>query len=173
LCCFSDKPIYASDESLYIGSSFPGGQEYYKGLIDDVRIYNRALTDNEVKELYNLPNVIKVIVDGKKLSFDQPPIIQNGRTLVPLRGIFEALDAAVQWDGKTQTGTAVKDQTIISLTIGNLTAYINDQAIQLDQPPMIINGRTLVPVRFVSEALGAKVEWDGTKNTVIINSNGS
>lgn len=110
-----------------------------------------------------------VILDGKQLSFDVPPTIENGRTLVPLRAIFEALGAEVQWDGATQTVTATKGGTTIKLTVGG-QAYKNGQPVTLDVPAKIINGRTLVPLRFVSEALGASVKWDGSTQTITITS---
>lgn len=115
---------------------------------------------------------IAVYLDGETLAFDQPPIISNGRTLVPLRGIFEALGAEVGWDNATQTVSAEKGETIVYLFIGQKTAYINGEATELDVPAQIVNNRTLVPLRFVSEALGANVAWDGNTRTVTITSLG-
>lgn len=109
----------------------------------------------------------QVILDGTQLSFDVPPIIDQGRTLVPLRGIFEALGADLNWDQNTQTVTATKAGTEIRLVIGG-QAYKNGQPIKLDVPAQITNGRTLIPLRFVSEALGASVDWNGTTQTVTI-----
>ncbi len=111
---------------------------------------------------------IDVVVDSQPLAMDVPPTIENSRTLVPLRAIFERLGAEIVWDGATQTVTATKDTSTISLTIGQNTAYQNGKAITLDTPAKIIEGRTLVPVRFVSEALGAKVFWQGDTQTVRI-----
>jgi len=111
-----------------------------------------------------------VILDNQRLSFDVPPTIENGRTLVPLRAIFEALGADVEWDGQTRTVTAAKDNIQIKLQIGSTTAYKNDSPVQLDVPAKIINNRTLVPLRFVSEALGAKVDWYGPTQTITITS---
>ncbi len=109
-----------------------------------------------------------VLVDGTQLAFDVPPAIEDGRTLVPLRAIFEALGAEVLWDGKTQTVTALAGDTQIDLTIGQLTAHINNEPYTLDVPAKITDGRTMVPLRFVSEALGAKVQWDGSSQTITI-----
>lgn len=111
----------------------------------------------------------QVILDGQNLSFDVPPIIENGSTLVPLRVIFEALGADVQWDGNTQTVTATKSGTEIRLIIGG-AAYKNGQEVQLSVPAKIIEGRTMVPLRFVSEAFGCQVSWDGTTETITITS---
>lgn len=111
---------------------------------------------------------VKVYLDGNMLEFDQPPIIEDGRTLAPLRAIFEALGADVGWDGETSTVTAQKEQVEIELQIGSKAAYINNQPVELEVPGRIVNDRTLVPLRFVSEALGARVDWDGSARTVRI-----
>ena len=113
--------------------------------------------------------VPQVNLDGRSLSFDVPPIIENGCTLVPLRVIFEALGADVQWNGSTQTVTASKSGTKFILIIGG-AAYKNGQEVQLSVPAKIIEGRTMVPLRFISEALGCQVAWDGTTETITINS---
>ena len=103
-----------------------------------------------------------------KIAFDQVPVIENGRTLVPLRAIFERIGADVQWDGATQTVTATKGDTSISLTINNTIAYKNGQAITLDVPAKILNGRTLVPVRFVADCFGVDVQWVQETQTVLL-----
>lgn len=110
----------------------------------------------------------KVVLNGQGLKFEVPPTIENGRTLVPLRAIFEALGANIKWDDNTQTITATKPGTEIKLIIGGQT-YKNGQQISLDVPAKIINGRTLVPLRFVSEAMGCQVDWDGDTETITIN----
>lgn len=109
---------------------------------------------------------ISVYVNDKKLSFDQPPILQDGRTLVPLRAIFEALGALVEWEPSTQTITAEKDDVVITLRIGSNEMDRNSDKITLDVPPMIINDRTLVPVRAISEAFNCTVAWDEDTRTV-------
>ena len=116
------------------------------------------------------PTVITVQVDGQSLTLDQPPVIQDGRTLVPLRAIFEALGAWVVWDADAQSVTAEKHFNYISLTIGDNKLNINDTEKTLDVPAQIIDGRTMVPVRAISEAFGAKVEWNAALNTVTVES---
>ena len=111
---------------------------------------------------------IKVLVGGTAVTFDQPPIIENGRTLVPLRAIFEALGATVEWEQSTQTVTAVKDDITIILKIGDAFLTKNGERIALDVPAKIVGGRTLVPARAVAESFGADVQWDGTTRTVTI-----
>ena len=111
---------------------------------------------------------ISVILNGYDLEFDQPPIISNGRTLVPMRAIFEALGAKVDWSEQNSCVYAVKDETVIKLPIGENYAMVNTRKIELDQPAIIVNSRTLVPVRFVAEGLGAVVDWNENEQTVII-----
>lgn len=114
------------------------------------------------------PQAITVKINGKEQTFAQPPVIVNGSTLVPLRGIFEALGAEVNWDEKTQTVTAVKGSVTVVLKIGSGVATKNGTMVRLDQPPQLVNGSTMVPIRFVSEALGANVTWDEATKTVNI-----
>ncbi|HZG13391.1 MAG TPA: copper amine oxidase N-terminal domain-containing protein [Candidatus Bathyarchaeia archaeon] len=117
----------------------------------------------------NTSGKIIIFIDGQLHTFPKPPVEVNGRTLVPLRAIFEALGAKVEWDEATQTVTATKDNNTIKLTIGSKVAYKNGEKIFLDVPAQLYNGdTTMVPIRFVSEALGAKVGWDAYSNSVII-----
>lgn len=120
---------------------------------------------------------IKVIVDGTEIYFDQPPIIVDSRTLVPLRAIFEALGANVEWNGEIATVTAEKGTTSISLQIGSSRIYKTtldgEVYFDIDTYARLVNNRTLVPVRAISEALGAKVEWINETKTVVITSKDS
>ena len=111
---------------------------------------------------------IKVLVNDSTLTFDVPPVIENGRTLVPLRAIFEALGATIDWQQSTQTVTAVKDDTTIVLTIGAENFIKNGGVISLDVPGKLLSGRTLVPVRAISEAFDLKVDWEQSTRTVTI-----
>lgn len=111
---------------------------------------------------------IIVRVDGQHLNFDQPPVIINGRTMVPLRAIFERLGAIVNWEAPTNTITANKEETSIILKVGDTIAYVNSEVKTLDSPPVIIGERTLVPVRFISETLGGEVRWDSIVRIVDI-----
>jgi len=104
---------------------------------------------------------ISVFIDGLPVVFDVEPVIQDGRTLVPFRAIAEALGVEISWDGETQTVSTTDGKTAVKLQIGNKTAYCNDAPITLDVPPIILGGRTLIPLRFFSEAYNCKVEWDG------------
>lgn len=111
---------------------------------------------------------IPVYIDGQRLYFEVPPVIQDGRVLVPMRGLFESLGANVTWDDDSRLITAVKGATRVELSPDNNRASVNGQEILLDVKPIINQGRTLVPLRFVSTALGADVSWDDQKETVTI-----
>lgn len=114
------------------------------------------------------PLVIPVVVNGTELEFDVPPAMQDGRVLVPVRAIFESLGAEVTWDSETQTVTAVKQDKKITLQIGSNIMQTGDKELVLDVPPKIIDGRTLVPVRTVSEGFGCAVDWQGDIKQVTI-----
>lgn len=117
------------------------------------------------------PSLLSVSVDGKVVAFDSPPFIDvSGRTQVPVRFIAEQLGCEVLWEVNNlhNTVTIKKDQTTINLKIGEKVAYLNGKAQAIDTAAFIKDGRTFVPVRFVSEILGAQVDWDGAGNKVII-----
>lgn len=113
---------------------------------------------------------IKVILDGKQLQFDVPPQTIEWRTMVPMRVIFEELGAEVYWEDSTQTITAYKGSTTIVMQIGNKMLTKDGQQIEMDVPPLEIDGRTLVPVRAISESLGCNVSWIEDTQTVQITS---
>jgi Copper amine oxidase N-terminal domain. len=107
----------------------------------------------------------EVIVNGEKKTIEAPPYIKNGRTMVPVRVISEAFGADVGWNDKTKEVTIrYKDKNII-LKIGSPYALVNGTQTPIDRDnlkvvPEITNGRTFVPIRFISETFGAKVEWN-------------
>lgn len=116
---------------------------------------------------------IRVFINGGEISFDQPPVMINGNVMVPMRGIFEELGADVKWKSSTQTITAIKDSTEIIIQIGSTFASVDGKTQQLSARATMIGGRTLVPLRFISEALGADVVWQGATRTVLISSTGA
>lgn len=117
------------------------------------------------------PANVKVLLNEQELTFEQEPVIVNDRTLVPLRAIFEALGAEVEWDGKTRTVTATRDHDIVKLTIDDLMAFKNEEAITLDAPPIIVEGHTMVPARFIAESFGLEVGWNGNSRIITIETN--
>ena len=116
-------------------------------------------------------DVIKVIVNDYPLVFDVAPVIIEGRTMVPLRTIFEALGAEITWNGDTRTVIVNKGNTEISLKLDSKEAIVNGKKVSLDVPACAISGRTMVPARFVSESLGCDVDWDRNTKTINITSN--
>ena len=123
------------------------------------------LTDSSVN------SGIHVYYNGERISFHsygQNPELLEGRTLVPLRSIFEAMGANVDWDGATSTAIAKRDGVTVTIQIGASEIYKNGKAISLDVSAQLINGRTMVPARAIVEAFGADVEWNGNGRIVFI-----
>lgn len=111
---------------------------------------------------------IKVFSSGEQVNFDVQPVTAGGRTLVPIRAIAESLKSQVEWNPVDQTIILSKDGVQIKLTIGQDTAYVNDKEVKLDTPAESLNGRTMVPVRFITEAFKSTVKWEPTYKTVVI-----
>lgn len=116
-------------------------------------------------------NPITVTVDGQTINFDVQPRLIGGRTMVPLRAIFEALGATVEWNETSQTVTAYNEAYIVKCTIDSNTMYINSKAKTMDVAPMMIDSRTFVPARFVAEAFNCNVNWDDNAFVVAITTN--
>ncbi len=116
---------------------------------------------------------IKLEPQNRYVYSDVEPTIVNGRTLVPMRAIFEALDASVTWDQETLTATGEKDGTVIKITRDKEIAYVNGNEYKLDAPAMIKDGRFVVPVRFIAESFGVTVDWDAFSKTVLIMGQGA
>ncbi|MCL2376171.1 MAG: leucine-rich repeat domain-containing protein [Defluviitaleaceae bacterium] len=114
-------------------------------------------------------NEISVTIDGAAVDFEgQPPIIVDGRTLVPVRGVFEALGFDVGWEQETQTATLTSDDYVVVISIGSDVFTTNGEEIPLDVPAQIIEDRTLLPIRAVLESVGYEVDWDGDTRTVLV-----
>ena len=113
---------------------------------------------------------IEVVVFGEKVEFDIQPEMQNDRVMVPVRAIFEALGATVNWDNETETVMAVKDERVVMLQIGNTKMFVNGvETEELDAPPYLKDdSRTLVPVRAISEAFECNVEWIDEYEMVVV-----
>lgn len=138
-------------------------QDYYGGMLE------QFLENIDTTKDINEPE-ISVILDGKRLSFEQPPVIIDGRVLVPLRDIFEAMGAHVQWNSTDRSITAAKGEITIKMLIDSNILSKNDVDISLDVPARLISGYTMIPVRAISEAFGSDVTWDNEEKTVIISS---
>ena len=116
-------------------------------------------------------NQITVTINDIPITFtDQPPVIVGGRTLVPIRDVFEALGFVTTWIEETQTVVLTSENDTISITIGSSLFYTNYLPGQLDVPAQIIGGRTMLPIRALVESVGYQVDWDGTTQTISITS---
>lgn len=156
-----DKIFYSDSDKVYI-YKIQGKRDLianYSGLISE---------DSEEKKA---DKTIKVFINKEELSLSQNPVLINGTTLIPMRQVFEALNAEVKWDENTKTVESTKGNITIKMTIGEESAYVNDNKIKLIVPAKIIDGHTFIPLRFVSESLGYYVYWDGTTKTINIETN--
>lgn len=115
---------------------------------------------------------LSVTIDGQLQSYSQPALLINDRAYLPFRAIFEDLEAEVSWDAATRTVKAVKGGATLELVIGKPMMKLNGREIKIDATPQIVNDRTMVPVRFVAEAVGSQVKWVGETKTVQICSQG-
>lgn len=109
---------------------------------------------------------VSVFINGQRMQFDQPPVVQGGRVFVPMRAVFQQLGASVVYNNGQINATG--GGRTISLTIGSTTAYIDGKVQYLDVAPFTVGDRTLVPLRFVATSLGANVNWDASQNSVTI-----
>ncbi|OQB15663.1 MAG: hypothetical protein BWY15_00376 [Firmicutes bacterium ADurb.Bin193] len=157
----SDVPYSANiDFSKYPQGTHSLGVVVREG---DTKLFEKTYDINIV------PRVISVFVNGNKLLFDTDPVLTpSDRVLVPMRAVFEALGAQIEWDAATETVTAKSGKTTIKVQIGSSTMLKNGSKITLDAVAALCGDRTLVPVRAVSEALGATVMWDGENSSVLI-----
>lgn len=136
-------------------------------MIFNVSVFGDTQTTTVVMQLDNAV----MTVNDTSVSIDESgttPVIVDGRTLVPIRAILEALGGEVSWNADTRQATLSYGEDIIVLTIDSKTAYINDTASELDTAPVIINGRTMLPIRFIAEGFGFEVEWNSTDKTITI-----
>ena len=126
---------------------------------------------NETTVVLQVDNPI-MTVDGKETEIDPglgtTPVIQNNRTLVPVRTIIEAMGGRVNWNGDTRTTTLTYNDGEIQLVIGSNTATLNGENAVLDAEPVIINGRTMLPIRFIAEGFGFNTEWDADTRSITI-----
>lgn len=113
-------------------------------------------------------NNITVRLNGTPIEFSQSPVIMNDRVMVPMRGIFESLGYNVEWNPSNKSITAQKSGIVIQLRIGSMLSDINGEKYTLDSPPFLLNGTTMVPVRFISEQSGSTVTWSPEEQTVFI-----
>lgn len=109
---------------------------------------------------------IRAILNGAELKFDAPPVIENDRTLVPMRSILEPMGATITWDQESRMVTARLGDNEIKVVVGSTLAVVNGNLAVLDTPAQIQSDRTYIPLRFVAESLGLRVGWDGEQRLI-------
>ncbi|NLO89057.1 MAG: copper amine oxidase N-terminal domain-containing protein [Clostridia bacterium] len=184
---------YGLGKGAGAGSLVPGSSQdplvsksyvdnYINGKYSELKNQVEALS-SQVEELEKLlekiphspQRVIKLTIgsstayiDDKASELEVPPMLRDGYTMLPLRFIGEALGATFDYNDQTKTVTFKKGSRTVILKIGSRTAEVDGKEVTLEAPAVSQSGRTLVPLRFVGEALGAKVDWDGSTKTVTI-----
>ena len=122
-----------------------------------------------VSAVYGGEKSISLQINGSEISAEVPPTVIDGRTMVPVRAIFEAVGANIDFDAETKTITARNGDTTVNMTVGANAVTVNNKEVQLDAPAVIVNVRTLAPARFVAETFGYTVQWDAENKIVKIN----
>ena len=147
-----------------------------KSLLSELLIAGLLITSTPAAaapmEPYIQGTPVTIHVDGEYLPTDVDPVIENGRTLVPLRAAGEAVGAEVSWDQPTQTATVSKDDMTVSFKLGSITYFVNGESRLTDVPPQMKNNRTMLPIRVLAEAIGANVTWNQNLLDVAITTNG-
>lgn len=174
-----NKSIDKVSGEIHFRYKFVNNLSYLKNIVKnvnnisseaDIEATTADILSDVTTKLTNNTKDILVFVDGQAVEFDQKPVIQNGRTLVPFRKIFEALGANVTWNNDTQQVKAIRNGTEISFVIGEKVLLINQKdTIIMEVKPQIINSRSMVPLRAVSEALGVQVNWNNDERIITIN----
>ena len=130
-----------------------------------------AMTASMLPQAMAANDDITVMINDKELLIeegDTKPFVENERTLVPMRAIFEALGASIEWDEATKTVTSKSDNGNLEIQVGSDTVKVNGNEIKIDVPAKIVDGRTVVPVRVVAEGLNKTVDWNGEARTITI-----
>ena len=161
------KEVYSIDDIEEPEDMIPGAYRLEQCPIGSSELLEKALAGFSAGGAEE--PAISVVLNGSALTFDQPPIIEHDRTMVPIRAIFEALGYTLDWNGETQTATATNGSNTITVTVGENIITYSGGTYECDVPPINRNGRILVPVRAIAECAGCDVDWDGDTRTVIIN----
>lgn len=123
----------------------------------------------EVRAKLGLDKGIEAYVGGKEVNFDVRPMVKEGRTLVPVRALTEALGADVSWDATARAVTVKAGSREIRLTIDSKIAVVDGRTVTLEVPATVVSDRTVLPLRFVAEALGLQVQWEAETQTIVVN----
>lgn len=170
----------ADGDELTCGYDIPDGADVEGGIVTFTPQYGGSfILSTEVRDGYHETPVTKTVkvnvnggisieIDGRPVKTDVAPYISNDRTLLPIRAVSERLGAEVSWVSETETAVIEKDGTRIELVKDSDTALVNGSEVKLEQPAVIVQGRVMVPIRFIAEQLGCDVSWDETDRKVSI-----
>jgi len=180
--CYYPKTIYNSVK-YYIDGNFASESsaspyEYQlNNLADGIHTLLTEVYDNGTKVLektmnFEVKKMVKIKLNGENLTFsDQQPVLIEDRILVPARGVFEKMGMNVSWNAENQKVTIKNDKLEINIIINEKVLTVGNEKIYMDVPAKLINGRTMIPLRAVSEATMATVQWNDAENMAIITSN--
>ncbi|WP_434578915.1 copper amine oxidase N-terminal domain-containing protein [Thermoanaerobacterium thermosaccharolyticum] len=110
----------------------------------------------------------KMKANGREIKFDIPPVVKSGTTLIPVRAVVESLGANVNWDAASNTVTITKGDKTIVFDLNNSKVYVNGTEVTISMPAMEISNRTFVPLRFIAESLGVKINYDNNTGNIDI-----
>lgn len=160
--------VYAKASSTEGVDKQKGNSQMHKEELDDENEIDDETEQGEVEGTANqaknygqekkLEECIRV--RGMNMKFDVPPVIKEGRTLIPVRAIMNGLGADVQWDQETNTVTITRDDVTIVLNLETGDTAVNGESITLDVPAQVLSNRTFVPLRFIAQTLGEKVSYN-------------
>lgn len=136
--------------------------EQIKARIAEKKQFRTQLAQGE----YQFKNKGEIRANGRPVKFDVPPVIKDGRTLVPVRALTEALGAEVKWDPETNSVTVTLGDTVIMLVIGDNVIYVNGEPVTLDTQSANVNGRTVLPLRAIVEHLDGQITYDPATNDI-------
>jgi ligand-binding sensor domain-containing protein len=159
------------DDNLWQVAPDRSGNVWFSASESGVAVYNPRGLTNDLQKLTDLAqktDEIMLCLNDKILQPDVPPFMQNARVLVPLRIISESLGAAVNWDGSSGKIVVELGGKKLELTAGSTKVMIGGVSKELDVPPTVVDGRTLLPLRFIGESLGLNVQWDGIIRAVLL-----
>ncbi len=140
-------------------------QKYTQEELNELDLLSQEL---ETLEGIKAIPVTNVLVKNRDIKFDTPPVIKEGRILIPVRALSKALGASIQWNAEEKTITLIKDDKEIVLKIDDNKILVNDVEMAIDVPAQLINNRTVVPLRFIVENLELQADWDAETETVEI-----
>lgn len=161
---YTIKSVYEYNDNIVLDMS-----RRRRDSISEIGVLRLKIDKNNIyKELYKLQKTPIIQYKDKILAFSGIPVTENDYTLVPIRFLFEQMGADVSWNQDTQTAMVIKDSTVISFCIDNTDACVNGNSVSMNVPARLINGKTMVPIRFLSEKLGYTVNWNSDNRLITI-----